>query len=166
MTDDYAPLRFARRETGQPLDDVFVGQAMKAIAPNAVFIELIGYREAIRNLRVTAMEGGIEARHLRKVGKSAAQSPDSREVRGLMQGCETCQSLEPNKNLVVDQHRVRKRKPTMHNAMPRSDQPGSGPVVPQPSCHFRHGGFVIGNSVRLEAPLDQQPPFGITRDKP
>src|SRR5262249_47462868 len=44
--------------------DVFVGEAVKAVAPDALLVKGVGQRKGLFDLRCSAMKSRVEARHL------------------------------------------------------------------------------------------------------
>jgi hypothetical protein len=69
----------------QVLRDVFVLEPMEAVAADALGIEALWDAIMVGDAAVTAMEGGIEAGDLGKIGKALEQRADWGEIVGLMQ---------------------------------------------------------------------------------
>ena len=67
---------------------------MEAVAPDTGFSQLRGQREHLRQRRIAAVEGGIEAGDLRKLRRALHQAPDRRQVMRLVQRRERNQFLE------------------------------------------------------------------------
>jgi hypothetical protein len=86
MRDDHPALGPLAKVLGQHLGHVLVGQSMETIAPYALRRERSRQREVLRERRLGAMEGGIEARHLGHVVQARGQRLDARDIVRLMQG--------------------------------------------------------------------------------
>ena len=67
MGDDHPAVRDLRRDARQAIGDVFVGQAVKAVAAHALGIEALRDRVVVRDRAMAAMKGGVEAGDLRQV---------------------------------------------------------------------------------------------------
>ena len=74
MGDDHAALGNVGRHLRQPARDVFVGQAVKAVAAHALLVEAARERVAVGNLGMAAVEGGVEAGDLRQAAAASASS--------------------------------------------------------------------------------------------
>ena len=105
MRNDDAPARDSRRDLGQALSDVLIGEAVEAVAAHALGVELLRQRVMIGNRRVTAVKGGVETRNLRQVGRAREQRPDRRQIVGLMQRSERNIFLEVLEHSGVDEDR-------------------------------------------------------------
>ena len=68
MSDDHAPAGDIRRSLWQRLRDVFIGQPVKAVAPDTLGVELLWNGIMIRKRVMVAMKCGIEAGDLRQRG--------------------------------------------------------------------------------------------------
>ena len=68
------PAAMSGATSRQALGDVFVGQAVEAVAPDAFGMQLVRNRVVVGERIVIAMEGGIEARDLRQVREVAQQA--------------------------------------------------------------------------------------------
>ena len=66
------PLGDVRRDLAQPLGDILVGQAVKAVAAHAFVVEPLGDRVVVGDRAVAAMERGVEAGDLRQIRKALA----------------------------------------------------------------------------------------------
>ena len=73
MRNDHAAVCDVGRDLAQPIGDVFVGQAMKAVATDAFRIEALGDGVVIGDRAMAAMEGGVEAGDLRQVREARAE---------------------------------------------------------------------------------------------
>jgi hypothetical protein len=69
----------------QAFGDVFVGEAMKAVAPDAFGMKLVRDRVVIRECIVIAMESSVEAGDLWQCGEIIQERPDWRQVVRLVQ---------------------------------------------------------------------------------
>jgi hypothetical protein len=68
MGYDYAAIGDFRRLLRQYRGDVFVGQAMKTVAPYAFLVKRVRQRKSLIDLWCGPVESGVEARHLRQTG--------------------------------------------------------------------------------------------------
>ena len=106
---------------------------MKAVAAHAFRVEVLRDRVVIRQRMMRAVEGGVEAGDLRKVGRACAERMDRREVVGLMQRRQRRVALEVREHLVVDHDRLVVSRSAMNDPMADGDrlellrraQPGS-----------------------------------------
>jgi hypothetical protein len=57
---------------------------VEPVAPNALLVELIGYRVAVRDVVMAAMKGRIEAGNLRELWKARKNRFDRREIMRLV----------------------------------------------------------------------------------
>ena len=67
MRYDHPAVGDLGRALRQHRGDVFVGKAVKAVAPYPLLVERVGQRKGLLDLRRGAVEGGVEARHLRQI---------------------------------------------------------------------------------------------------
>ena len=105
MRDDHAFRSDLGSDVPQASGDIFIRQAVKAVAPHALAVEVFRNREMIGDRAVTAMECRIEARDLRQLREARPDAADRREVVGLMQRRQRTQGLQFLEDLVVDQDR-------------------------------------------------------------
>ena len=68
---------------------------MKSVAANAFRVERLGNGEAVRDLRMAAMEGGVEAGDLQHMRLPLQDRFDGRQVVWLMQWSERDETREP-----------------------------------------------------------------------
>ncbi len=88
------------RDLAEPSSDVLVGEAVKSVAANALRVERFGNRKAVGDLRMAAMEGGVEAGDLQQLRLPLQDRADWRQVVGLVQGGERHETLEPVEHAV------------------------------------------------------------------
>ena len=72
MGDDQAFRQAAVAEVAQALGHILIGQAVEAVAQDALLGILARQRQAARLGRLGRMEGGVEAGDLRQVGQLVA----------------------------------------------------------------------------------------------
>ena len=101
------PLGDLRRDLGQHARDVLVGQAVEAVAADAVVVEPARQGEPVGELGMAAVEGGIEAGDLRQVGLDRGDRADAGEIVRLMQRRERTERLEPGEHRRIDRAPVR-----------------------------------------------------------
>ena len=85
MGDDDAAAGDLGRHLGQALGDVFVGEAVEAVAADALVVERARQGVAVGVRGVAAVEGGVEAGDLRHVRVDLHREADRREVVRLVQ---------------------------------------------------------------------------------
>ena len=102
-----------RQRTG----DVFVRQAVKAVAPHAFLIQRVGDGETVGHRGMAAMERGVEARYLRHAGKPLGQRAQHRHRRRVVQRRQRIQRLDPRQR--------------------RAHPPRTGAVMSGPPCTTR-----------------------------
>ena len=117
MRDDRAPACRVAVPLGKRDAHVFVGQAVKAVAPHAAFPQRMRQRQHLLDLRQRAMERGVEARDLRHLRQLGEQHLDRLEREGLMQRRERNVALEIRQHRGVDAHRRRVPGSAMHHAV-------------------------------------------------
>ena len=78
---------------------------MKAVAADAVVMEAARQGEPVGELRMGAVEGGIEAGDLGQVRLASGDRADAGEVVRLMQRGERAERLELGEHGIVDPHR-------------------------------------------------------------
>ncbi len=101
------PPRDTGRDFGQPLGNVFVGQAMEAVSPHAVLVEGPWQGVAIRMRGVATMEGRVETGDLRNIRIDVHGEADRREVVRLVQRRKFLEGRKLVEDVVVDQDRFR-----------------------------------------------------------
>lgn len=117
MGDDHAAARDAGRDLGQPVRDVLVRQAMKAVAAEALDIELLGKGIAVGDIGVTAVESGVEAADLQKLWLALPHGPDRGEIVPLVRRSERRKRVEPREYGIVDDDGFAVVRTAMHDAM-------------------------------------------------
>ena len=86
MSDDHRALgRTSGATCAQAVGDIFVRQAVEAVAAHALGVEPLRNGVMIRDRAVAAMKRGIEAGDLRQIGKALEQRADRREIVRLVQ---------------------------------------------------------------------------------
>ena len=84
MGDDHPALGDIGRDLRQRLGDVFVGETVKSVTPNALGMELMRDRIMVRDRVMRAVKRGVETGHLRKIRKIGQQGADRRQIVRLM----------------------------------------------------------------------------------
>src|ERR1043166_4357304 len=95
---------------------------MKAVSADAVGVEALRNRVAVRDRIVRSMKGGIKAGDLRKIGLTRADRPDRREIVRLVQRRQRNVAREAGKNVVVDPDWPAIIRSAVNNAMPNRDR--------------------------------------------
>ena len=118
MRDDNFAVRAGAEVGRKDRGDVFVGQAVKAVALHALPGQRAGQREGRGNVRLAGMKRGIEADDLRDVGVEFPKRADRFQIVRLMQRCERNQKLEIAQHGRRDANRLRIMLAAVHDAMP------------------------------------------------
>ena len=132
--------------------DIFVRQAVEAVSPDAGIMQCARQGEAAGDVSVAAVEGGIEAGHLRQVRVRRGQRADRSQIVRLVQRGERNQPLQIPHDGLVDQHRRGEAGAAMDDAMPGCDQFGTGGIFPDPGREATEQGFLCAVGV---------PPVGV-----
>ena len=88
MCDDHAAAGDVQRDLAESLGDIFVGQAVKAVATDAFCVEPLRNRIVVGDRAVAAMKGGVEAGNLGQAWKTGEQRTNRRKVVRLMKRCQ------------------------------------------------------------------------------
>jgi hypothetical protein len=86
--------------------DVFIGEAMEAVAAQAFRMQLLWNGIMICNCTVAAVKRCIEAGNLRELRKTRENVADRREIVRLVQGRKWHITLKPSEHLRVYQNRA------------------------------------------------------------
>ena len=109
-----------RRDRLQAIGDIFVGEAVEAVAANALRVETFRQGEVIGNRAMTAVESRIEAGDLRQLRKARAERLHGGEIVRLMQRRQRDVALELGEDGCVDQDRLVVFRSAVHDAVPDS----------------------------------------------
>ncbi len=132
------------RDARQRRDDVFVGQAVKAVAADAFGGERAGQAEFLGERRRVVMKRGVEAGDLRHVGRDRGDRADRGDVVRLVQRRERHQRFERGQHGVVDQHRRRISGSAMDHAMADAGKAGfTADMGGEPVVNGGHRGVMI-----------------------
>ena len=85
MRDDHPPVGDLRGALRQHRGDVFVGQAVKPVAPHPLLVQRVGQRERLLDLRRGAVKRRVEARDLRQFRVHRQRHADRRQIVRLVQ---------------------------------------------------------------------------------
>ena len=158
MGDHHAALADVRRDLGQHARDVLVGQAVEAVAADALVVEPARQGEPVGELGMAAVESGIEAGHLRQVGLDRGDRADAGEIVRLMQWRQRTQRLQLGEHSRIDANRRGVVDPAMHH--PVADAEQRRPVaemLAQPAADHAKELGVARAAIVGPAPLDQHP---------
>ena len=97
--------------------DRLVGNAVEAVAAHALVVQRARQGEALVELRLRAVEGGVEARHLRHAREGVARGAHALEVVRLVQRGQGLEGREPREDRVVDRDRVVELDAAMDDAV-------------------------------------------------
>ena len=146
-----AALRRARVERRELRSHILVRQAMEAVAAHPLLVQRRGQREHLRDFRIAAMEGGVEACHLRQLRQPLQQEADGRQVVRLVQRRKRDVFLECGQNGAVEHDRLRVFEAAVHHAMTDTDESMVGEFRPDESDQMIERAFVA--KLRALVPL-------------
>ncbi len=150
---DHAAHRVIRRHGVQPLGDVLIRQAVKAVATHPRLEEAARQRVTGMSLRAPRMERGVEAGHLRYVGPDLHCAPNGGQIVRLVQRREVLERGELLQHLLVDKHRPGVVRPAVDDAM--SDRPDADSLqAKQPILANGNCARQVGNVVPRVRPID------------
>jgi hypothetical protein len=138
--------------------DVFIREAVKSVAADALGMEMLRDRIVIGDGWVLAMEGRIEARDLGQPWPVHHDRPDRRQIVRLVQRRERDIAFEAAENLLRDNNRLIEFRASVHD--PVADRNWVDVTfIAKPPCrrvqrrrNVRHGLIRVGS-------LDQNLPF-------
>ena len=120
--DDDAPISDVRALSRQLVGDELIGQAMESEPFYTGVEQCAGNSEATHNIRLSAVERGIEARDLRDIGIEFGEHANERDTLGLMKRCKRDQSLNRGQDVAGDKRWTCKTIAAVHD--PLTDRPG------------------------------------------
>ena len=162
MGDHHSAGSDLRRHLGQHARDVLIGQAVEAVAANALVIEPARQGEPVGELGMAAVERGIEAGDLRQVGLDCGDGADAGEIVRLMQRRQRDRALPAWRAhagstrtgaAIVDA--------AMHYPMTDAEQVGVAEVLAQPVADHAEELGMARAAIVGPAPVDQEPTFGV-----
>ncbi len=125
MRDNDPPRRDLRRLLCHCTGDVFIRQAVEAVAPHAFLVQRVGDGEAIGHRGMAAMKRGVEACHLHDAGKPLADCAQDGFGRRIVQRREWIEGFDPCQRRRVHHHRRGHIRAAMHHAMAEGHQAGA-----------------------------------------
>ena len=153
MCDDHPAPGHVGRHGAQLLGDIFVGEAVEAVAAHALVVEGARQRVAVGVRRMPAVEGGVEAGHLRHVRVDLRREPDRRQVVRLVQRRQRRERGQPRQDGRIDAHRPVVVGTAVHDAV--ADRPQfEAAEAREPATQLRRGGGKVGQVRRSELPVD------------
>ena len=162
MGDHDAAAGDLRRDLGQHARDVLVGQAVEAVAADAVVVEPARQGEPVGELGMAAVEGGIEAGDLRQLGLDRGDRADAGEIVRLMQRRQRAERLEPGEHRRIDAHRRRVVDAAMHHPVADAEQRRSvAEVLAQPAADHAEELGVARAAIVGPAPVDEHLTVGV-----
>jgi hypothetical protein len=117
MSDNNAP-RHGLGDLRQAGRDVFIREAMKAVAAHSFRVQVLRDGKMVCNRRMTAVEGGIEAGNLGELWKKRANGANRREIVWLVQGRKRHILIKPYEHLLGYQDWFVVLGAAMHDAVP------------------------------------------------
>ena len=123
MGDDHPALRRCPARPAASAGDIFVGQAVKAVAAHAFGVELLRDRVVIGQIAHGRDERRCRSRRPAAAREIGQQRPDRRQIVRLMQRRERNEALQvASSTPCVDQDRPVVVRAAMHDAMPDRDR--------------------------------------------
>jgi hypothetical protein len=129
---------------------------VKAVPPYAAIRDRFRQGECLRDRRRSAVEGRVEARDLRQLGRAREQHPDSSQVVRLVQWRQRYVLFQRRQHGRVETYRMRIFEATVHDTMPHADEA----VLGELGTH--EGDQVIERAIVAE--LDPLTPGFFTQD--
>ena len=120
MSDDDTRVGDFRRDRLQAIGDIFIGEAVEAVAANALRVETFRQGEMVGNCAMTAVESRIEAGDLRQLRKARAERLHGGEIVRLMKRRQRDVALEFVEDGRVDEDRPVIFRSAVHDAVPDS----------------------------------------------
>ena len=142
MADDDAAVCAVRMLRQRP-GDVFVGQAVEAVALDAFGRETARQRKLLRDVGLTAVKRRIEAGNLGHFRQQGAQGFDAGDVVRLVQGSERDETFQVAENGVVDHDRLRVTFAAMNDAVTDRDDLPAAVTADEPLQQGIEGSAVI-----------------------
>ena len=127
VCDDDTPLSALAEVVRKHARDVFVGQTVKAVAPDAEFLELPRQGEQGREPRLARVKTGVEAGNLGKRRCNVQQGADRRQIVRLVERREGNECLQRGHDLAIHKYRLAVSRPAVNDTVPGGDDAG-------PSC--------------------------------
>jgi hypothetical protein len=151
VRDDHTPGRGGGIQLRQGARNVFVGQAVEAVAAHAALGDGRRQRERLRQLGLRAVERGVEAGDLRHLRQAPGDQPDRREVMRLVQWRERHELLQLLHHPGVEPDGLRVRHAAVHHAMAHGGEAVCAAMRLQELDEVRHAAVVA--EARALAPV-------------
>ena len=162
MGDHHATGGDLRRDLGQHARDVLIRQAVEAVTTDALVVEPPRQREPVGELRMTAVERGVEAGHLRQVGLDRGDRADAGEIVRLMQRRERTERLQLGEHRRTDAHRRHEVDTAMHHPVTDAEQRRPiAEMLAQPAADHAEELAMTRAALVGPAPIDQHPAVGV-----
>ena len=116
----------------QGAGDVFIRQAMKAVALDAGLRDVARQGKGLRDPRLRGVKFGVKTRHLRHTGQHHVNGANGRQVVRLVQRSQCAQPFKLRQNRGRDAHRARKCLAAMHHAVAHRPQCAAVGMLPEP----------------------------------
>ncbi len=159
MGDDHPLRRNVRRDFRQDARDIFVGQTVEAVAPDAFGIETLRDRVMIGQRAMAAMKGGVEAGDLRQIRETGQDRTDRRQIVRLMKRRQRNVAFQSRQYVLIDPDRPVVVRAAMHDAMPDRNRIDLQ-LSAQPGACCRERGRDIADGFALIAAVDQHGAIG------
>ena len=160
MRHDDPPVSDLRRNPWQHRCDVFVGQAMKAVALHASRAEVARQRDHFGDSRLPAMEAGVEAGHLGDIRQQLRNRLDGADVVGLMKRRERDKIAQILQNFRCHERWSGVPRAAVHDAMPDADDRRTSVPRSQPGREKIQRRAPIADR-RLECALVERRPVSV-----
>ena len=158
MGHDDPFLRNVRRNLRQARRDVFVREAVEAVAADALGMEMLRDRVVVGDGGVLAMEGRVEARDLGQPRLVQHDRPDRSQIVRLVQRREGDIAFEALENLLRDNNRPIEFRASMHDPVADGNRVDVTFIAKPPACRVQRRRNVRHGLIRV-GPLDQNLPF-------
>ncbi len=163
--DDAASGAVSGEVLRQHFGNIFVGQAVEAVAAHALRSDGAGQGEELGDFRLAAMEGSVEAGHLRHAGQRGGQCVDAGQVVGLVQRRQRYEAAQGIDDGGIQHDGSRELLCAMNHAMADTANLPAGFVLLQPASQKTQGRLVldIRRAFEFKIAILQRAPVGVDR---
>ncbi len=147
MGDDDAARGEVGGDVAQPAGDVFVRQAVEAVAADTLSVKRARQRDLLREARHGVVERGVVAGDLREIGTRGGDGADRREIVRLVEGASGISAWSAVEERGRDALGLHVVGAAVHDAMADADQRRGVQVVIDEVEQRGEQGFVGGGGV-------------------
>ena len=151
VRENHAPLGgFVACHALEFSDQIRIRQAMKAVTPHALCLELPRHRHDLRHARQVAMKGRVEARDLRQIGELAGERFEQGDFARQMGRIQRAQTPQLGDHFRRNPLGINKTLAAVHDAMSDGADFILAQMLPQPVDQLTDGlGVIAGGNRHL-----------------